>query len=199
LQQGSRELTHVWDLELSEAGEEITVYRAEYLEKLRPIFFNYAEQLLSGSVKITRLSFEQGWTKSAKSFLEYLKDNYQRDSEMGYTQRGPHRADLKLDIEQGALVNYGSGGQQKLVTCALLLSQVALFKQESGKQCTILVDDLPAELDSKFRDSFIQLLIKLNSQLFITATETNLLDINQIDNNKMFHVKHGEIEELKHQ
>ena len=196
LKRCSRELTSVWDQELASSGEEITLVRKQYVDKLKPIFFEYLDQLVSDRVKVTNLSFEQGWSKTASSLLTYLEENYQRDTELGYTQRGPHRSDLKLDIEHGALAKFGSGGQQKLITCALLLSQVALYKKETGQNCTILVDDLPAELDPLFRESFIRLLVSLETQLFITATEAALIDVNDVENKKMFHVEHGTIKAL---
>ena len=197
LQMKSKDMTLVWTQELAATAEEITRYRSNYLQQLSPIFFNTVEELTENTFKVSKLSFERGWTKSVDSYAEYLDVGYEKDSKAGYTQRGPHRADIKLDIEQGALSQYGSGGQQKLVTCALLLSQVILFQQITGKSCTLLVDDLPAELDAHYRRVFMTYLMGLKSQVFITATELDLVQDNAVENQKMFHVEHGKISEIK--
>ena len=79
------------------------------------------------------------------------------------------------------------------MTCALLLSQVQLYQTQTGHRCSILVDDLPAELDAEFRKSFMELLASLGSQLFISATELDLIDGSLAKSSKMFHVKQGEV------
>ena len=196
LQNQKEELIKIWDKELSVLAEEITKQRQLYIEKLKPIFFDFVDKMLCSTVKITRLSFERGWSKEAKNYLDYLNKNFSKDLNAGYTQRGPHRADIKIEMEQGPVASFGSGGQQKLVTCALLLSQVQLYQQKSAKSCALLVDDLPAELDPGFRVSFLELLSSLNAQVFITATELGLVNTSILKDYKTFHVKHGEISEV---
>ncbi len=194
LKSSSQTLTSAWNLELDSSGSEMSKMRSDYVRNLTPFFFDYLKKLLGSSVDVTRLSFERGWPKSM-SFMEYLQGSYLRDAQVGYTQRGPHRADIKLDIKHGSLANFGSGGQQKLVTCALLLSQIALYKSMMSKQCVVLVDDLPSELDLEFRRKFINLLLSLDGQVFITGTELELFDLQAPGDKKMFHVEQGEIRE----
>ncbi len=194
LKSNSQKLTSAWNLELGLSGSEISKMRGDYVRKLKPFFFDYLKKLLGSSIEVTRLSFEQGWPESIP-LMEYLQDHYFRDAQIGYTQRGPHRADIKVDIEHGSLANFGSGGQQKLVTCALLLSQIALYKSMVPRQCVVLVDDLPSELDLELRRKFIDLLLSLDSQVFITGTELELFDLQAPGGKKMFHVEQGKIKE----
>lgn len=196
LQRGHAPEVIAWDKELVGAGEAITLFRQVYLEALKPIFFHFVNVMSGGTLQVTRFAFEQGWTKSTQSLLDYFSENLTKDLAVGYTQRGPHRSDFKIDIQHGSLNQYGSGGQQKLVTCALLLSQVALFKERTGHRCTILVDDLPAELDREFRRNFINLLKSLNMQIFISSTEQDLVSNLEEIEKKMFHVKQGKLEIL---
>ncbi len=75
-----------------------------------------------------------------------------RDLHLGYTQYGPHRADLLLRLENSVPAHdVLSQGQQKLLVYALHLAQGQLLKQQTQKQCLYLLDDLPAELDASNR------------------------------------------------
>jgi DNA replication and repair protein RecF len=79
---------------------------------------------------------------------------------------------------------------------ALRLAQVALLQQRQI-ETTVLVDDLPAELDQERRQRFMGKLQTLNCQTFITATELELfLPIQGWHDKKMFHVEHGRVKEV---
>jgi len=68
-----------------------------------------------------------------------------------------------------------SRGQQKLLACAMLLAQIALLEQETGKKCALLVDDLTSELDEDKRKRIASEISRLNVQTFITGTEIDPL------------------------
>ena len=55
-----------------------------------------------------------------------------------------------------------------------------------------MVDDLAAELDTELRDFVLREAITSGAQLFVTATEKEMLDLENIGiPYRMFHVKHG--------
>ena len=106
-------------------------------------------------------------------------------------QKGPHRADLVMKIDGRAAADYLSGGQQKLAACSLLLAQASVFNQYKQESCVILVDDLPSELDVQHRHLFMDLLYSIGGQVFVTATDSNLLQLTDYPEKKTFHVEHG--------
>jgi len=126
-----------------------------------------------------------------------LAENWNRDQERGYTQLGPHRADLR--VKHGAVPadELLSRGQKKLVVCALKLSQVALLR-EAGRDCVLLVDDLASELDAVSRQRLIAYLAASGAQVFITCIEPGAV-LPALDGTgadfKMFHVEHGGVVE----
>ena len=90
-----------------------------------------------------------------------------------------------------------SRGQQKLVVCALKLSQGQLMSSSGRGQCTYLVDDLTAELDKEHSKKVCELLSSMRVQVFVTSIEQD--DILSVwpdrDDIQVFHVEHGIVSE----
>ena len=115
---------------------------------------------------------------------------------LGYTQSGPHRAELRIKCDKQPAAEILSRGQQKTVVSALKIAQGSLFQQESGRQTIYLVDDLASELDEKHRFALCKLLEDLKCQVFITSIDKEkLTDVWKPVASKVFHVEHGKLEE----
>ncbi len=182
----------VWDRELCLASEEIDGYRRDYLQALKPVF----EQTLAALLPLQdlTLSYFRGWDKE-RELQAVLDASLLRDRQLGHTQAGPQRADLRLRLAGHNAVDVLSRGQQKLVVCALRIAQGHLVNRARRKQCIYLVDDLPSELDEQHRHALCGLLQDLNCQVFITCVDHELLrDGWRTDTPvAMFHVEHGRI------
>ena len=186
----SGSLLDVWDQEFAQSGELIDDFRQKYFDLLKPIF-NETVQKLCG-VEDVQLFYQRGWDKES-CLLDVLKRSLSRDSDAGYTQWGPHRADIKVRYKGVAAVDSLSRGQQKIVVCALKLAQGTLFNRESQHRCVYLIDDLPSELDLDHRTRLCRMLEEMNSQVFITCVEHDSLGSIWSPGKevKMFHVEHG--------
>ena len=115
---------------------------------------------------------------------------------LGYTQAGPHRAELRIKVDKQPAAEILSRGQQKTVVAALKIAQGALFQQETGRRTIYLVDDLASELDEKHRFALCKLLEDLKCQVFITSIDKEkLTDIWQPVASKVFHVEQGQVSE----
>jgi DNA replication and repair protein RecF len=161
-----------WDRELCQASAEIDEYRRAYIKALKPVF----EQTLSELVSLEglTLSYYRGWDKD-RELVEVLATSLFRDQQMGHTQAGPQRADLRLRLGGHNAAEILSRGQQKLVVCALRIAQGHLVSQARRGRCIYLVDDLPSELDEQHRRSLCRLLEDLRCQVFITCVDHELL------------------------
>ncbi|TBU87756.1 DNA replication/repair protein RecF [Pseudomonas dryadis] len=181
-----------WDRELCLASDEIDGYRRSYIQLLKPVF----ERTLSELVELEglTLSYYRGWDKE-RPLSEVLTASLPRDQQIGHTQSGPQRADLRLRLGAHNAADILSRGQQKLVVCALRIAQGHLVDQAKRGQCIYLVDDLPSELDEQHRRALCRLLEDLHCQVFITCVDHELLrDGWQVDTPvSMFHVEHGRI------
>ena len=182
----------LWDEQYLAHAQNITDLREIYLNSLVPILTEYINRLLGLQVSI---SYYPGWNR-AKPMKDHLTDGYALDLQQGFTRVGPHRADLLLQVDGKHVQHVFSRGQQKLLVCAMRLAQISHLRHTKNEQSVLLVDDLAAELDQAHRAKLTELLFETGSQLFITATETTLLELPQQVQTKMFHVEHGKVKEV---
>lgn len=179
----------LWDEVLSQAGREIDHYRQSYIQTLMPIFLETWENLMG--VDEIQISYIRGWP-AHKSLSECLSESLSRDSQLGYTSFGIHRADLSLLSGKTPIQDTLSRGQQKLLVYALRLSQGKLLQQQTGKTCVYLIDDLSTELDNNKRERAASVLNTLGAQVFVTGVfERDLSHIVSLPQSKLFHVEHG--------
>ncbi len=106
---------------------------------------------------------DQGLAESVAAFR-------QRDRELGFTRRGPHRADLVLTSGGRAAAQELSRGQQKLLALLLLLAQLELVAAQGERPPMLLLDDPVSELDGGHLAQLLDWLSVQAVQVWVTAT-----------------------------
>jgi DNA replication and repair protein RecF len=181
-----------WDNELCQAANDIDQFRRTYIQALKPVF----EQVLAQLIDLDGLllSYYRGWDKD-RELSDVLVSGLDRDRQMGFTQAGPQRADLRLRYNGHNAADILSRGQQKLVVSALRIAQGYLLNHTKRGQCVYLVDDLPSELDEGHRRALCRLLEDLQCQVFITCVDQDVLREGWRSETPvaMFHVEHGTV------
>jgi DNA replication and repair protein RecF len=181
----------VWDEDLFQTSALIHQARQKYLDRFVPLFEKTLHQLLP-DFEIS-LAYHPGWDLN-KPFSEILLANRKRDKSQGFTQYGPHKADLLLTHRQRALSESISQGQQKLVNYALKLAQGILLYNDTETPSIYLIDDLPAELDETKRHLLTNVLSEMNAQVFLTGIDqAQVASIASQIPSTMFHVEQGVI------
>jgi len=188
--QQSDKLCSLWNMELIEHAQIIEQCRLSYLNKISTIVNTLSSELFPEHD--ISLTYKRGWPTEIE-FEDYLNANLQRDRDKGFTQSGPHRADIKITVDGMPAQSSISRGQQKKLVSLLKIAQLTLFSQSTKQRCVLLFDDLPAELDYENQNKIMHILSKLNIQLFITAIETNQINCQYWENHRVFHVEHGQI------
>jgi len=184
----------IWDKEFCALAERVSSARQAYLARLMPILNQVAEEL--GLAEDISFQLYCGW-KEDLPLLEQLKASLQRDRKAGFTQVGPHRAELKILTGGSLAANILSRGQAKMLVSALKLAQGKLFYRDAGHNCLFLLDDLPSELDAIHREKLGNMLFDMGVQMFLTGVELN--DIKGLwgsrlpEEHQMFHVEQGGI------
>ncbi len=87
--------------------------------------------------------FAQGWAASRP-----------RDLILKSTERGPHRDEVELLLDERPARQFASEGQQRGLVLALRLAQAAYYQAKSGVQPVLLCDDVLGELDPARRRRF---------------------------------------------
>lgn len=183
-----------WTKELIESGKEFNQFREEYAGYLALLLEKTVKELLNlSSYSVT---YERGWDDSC-DYAEVLASSFGKDNYLGYTQFGPHKADLKIKINQVPAKDILSRGQQKLFVCAMIIARGTLLEERANKRSIYLVDDLPSELDLLSRTRLIALLSRQDAQIFVTAVEREDEKCYLAQRPmKMFHVEHGCVTEV---
>ena len=180
-------ITH-WNKELLTAADQLDQARRRYLKGL----LGFVHETLKSFPAIAEvdIQYQQGW-RSGVDYETYLTEQYQSDKDRGFTQFGPHRADLRIRINSMDARDYLSRGQQKVLVANLILAQCHQMSAQ-GNSVVVLVDDLPAELDADIRETLLQTLAATKAQVFLTATDPKIFKTDQIACG-VFHVEHGQI------
>ncbi len=190
-----QQLYKFWDQELKNHALKIHSSRETYTR----IFFEELLHYLNKLLNIPPISMEYtpGWPLDVE-YKTMLSHTYNKDIKSGFTERGPHRADLVFKVERSLVQEKLSGGQLKLFACALYLAQCAIFAKSSECSNNILIDDLPSELDEKHRYTLLNSLYSLKAQMFVTTTDPDILPLDKFKSSKLklFHVEHGKIKEV---
>ncbi len=154
---------------------------------LYPNALKSAEKSLNGvSVSIEH---QRGWPVGM-SLAEALRMWAKKDRLLGVTHAGPHRADLAIRVNGKPAQEAISRGQGKVLAAAFLLAQSDFYQHASGLSCTLLVDDLAAELDSDHLRRLLQRISEVGTQVIMTTIE--LLPALGETADAVFHVKQGD-------
>lgn len=178
-----------WEDELAKAGDNIDRRREAYVESLGRAVEDLVPGLAIG------LRYRKGWGGS-EGYREVLERSRGRDRGQGYTQLGPHRADMVIEVDGLPAGRVISRGQQKVLVAALRVGQVAVLAREGGKRSVVLVDDLASELDEQARVGLLDMLKRLGAQLIVTAIDRSGVPRVDWQDKRVFHVEHGQVREL---
>lgn len=181
---------NIWDVELAKLAHQVSLWRADYAEALRPDIEQTCKLFLP-ELEIG-VSFHQGWDKNT-DYADLLRDNFERDKHLGYTFSGPQKADFRFKANGLPVEDVLSRGQLKLLMCALRLAQGEHLMHEKERSCIFLIDDFASELDETKRALLAKRLRQSQSQVFVTAITKDQLKQMQPESHRLFEVKDGGI------
>ncbi len=182
----------VWDAELAAAGEPLTRFRQDYLERLEPRLRALAWELVP-QLGEARFVFHPGWRREQIPLSDALLLARERDLAAGFTSAGPHRADWRIEHAARPAQESLSRGQAKLTALAALLAQAEDFAARRGHWPVVLLDDLASELDRQHQERLLARLRASRAQVWVTGTEAPAALEPGVDVT-WFHVERGVLE-----
>jgi DNA replication and repair protein RecF len=183
----------VWNNKFVEYGIMVTNERETYVCLLE-IELRKIVQKFIGKFDVL-LIYQKGWDKSL-SLEDALAKAIGRDKQYGYSTVGAHKSDINVHVNGRAAKDYLSRGQMKLLVIALYLAQIKLMSENTDKSICVLLDDLAAELDGGSFSKVMTFLGGLGVQIFVTTTNQDLFfEFMKENDTKVFHVKHGDIQQ----
>jgi DNA replication and repair protein RecF len=183
----------------TEAWNEVFITTAEIINQARKEFvLGFSEifnDLILGWKYYGHVFFQykQGW-EDGVTLKTALEDSFSLDAMSGCTNRGPHRGDLEIFIDDVPARNILSRGQQKVFVCAMVLAKAIFLKKRAEISSIFLVDDLVSELDNAAFKLVISKLAEIGGQVFITGIENEPLvkvfnEFKWGNDAKLFHVE----------
>ncbi len=179
-----------WDNSLAHYGQQYDQIRKTFINEFTPYFVEFSQYLLGK--RAYNLVYQQGWPKDL-IYAECLDKYREKDVASRRTEYGPHRADLRIEVDLQNSRDTASRGQQKLLVYALNFALIAYLEETKGIKTLMLLDDLGSELDPRHTAKLLRLLRDKFSQVCITTANLEALALDNYDDVKLFHVKHGEL------
>ncbi|MDE0223817.1 MAG: DNA replication/repair protein RecF [Gammaproteobacteria bacterium] len=179
-----------WTDRMIEAGDLVIRARTEYLETVREALSSCIGALAPGlEVRARHYPGFEG-----DSLAEEVGARTPGDVKLGFTQVGPHRADVRLEAGDNAAAGVLSRGQGKLVASAMRIGQAGGLLTDQSRPSLFLIDDVWTELDDDHSARFMRLLDGMGCQILATSTHEPVAARSvAADRVRVFHVKHGEI------
>jgi DNA replication and repair protein RecF len=190
--QPSEELLDAWDAALAAEAAGITAARLRYMDLLVPRAGAFYRGISSGRETL-RVEYRTGgiMDPTEEAYLAALRKSRQNDLRRQMTNIGPHRDDLLLALDDKAVRDYGSQGQQRTAALALKLAEAAVLQSVAQERPVALLDDVLSELDSHRQADLLRYLE--GWQVFLTCCEpSHALHGNA---GRVFHVERGRVGE----
>ena len=183
----------VWESQLAESGEALSVFRQDYINRLLPLFRVTVERIL-GEQQVD-LRYQRGWP-AGESLHDALARLRSSEHQTGVTRSGPHRADMEILIDGLPAVERVSRGQEKILASCMVLAQQQLYADASGDHGVLMLDDLASELDQNYLGRFMTVVRELPAQKFLTVISPDAVREWLPVESRMFHVEQGEVSEV---
>ena len=193
-------LVESYNIQLAQNGIEIIKKRKSAIFQFNQIFGKIYEEV--SGIEGIKIKYSPSWKKqNCNSFtenaipeidevLDFIKSKEEIEHLMGTTMSGPHRDRIGFIKENLPFVPTASTGQRRLLALALRSSQAVFYKQISGRNPILLMDDVLLELDPLKRQKFTFLLPEYD-QLFCTFLPGEPWKNYKKENTKIYSIENG--------
>lgn len=170
-----------WNIRLSELGGQIAGFRYNLVDTLGKQIGDLYRQLSGGKVK-TGLEYTTPFAidNYSSNLLRKLEANTEQDVARGFTAYGPHRDDLRVNLNGREAQETASRGEIRTILLALKILELKLLEGIREQKPLLLLDDVFSELDGTRRKALTNFL--KNYQTFITTTDADVVIKNFANN-----------------
>lgn len=182
------ETLEIWDDQLIKYGIEIMKRREEFLVMLNEIIKEIHNHLTGGKEQLS-ISYEE--SVCVEQFALQLRAKRANDEKQCSTTVGPHRDDIRFQVNDIDIRKYGSQGQQRTAALSLKLAEIELVKKIIGDTPILLLDDVLSELDNHRKNFLLGSIQEV--QTMITCTGLDEFIHSQLAINQIYEVCKGTV------
>lgn len=158
--------------ELSIHATAIHTARKEIITALIPLTQEFYNRISQSDEKIDITYRSQ---LSVANMLSLLKESAEKDFFTQRTNVGTHKDDIILSINNFPMKQHASQGQKKSFLFSIKLAEYSLLKNTLNKKPILLLDDIFEKLDAQRSQFLVNLILELDTQVFITDTHESRL------------------------
>src|SRR5579884_614761 len=167
-----------WDAELAREGALIMHVRQGTMQALCVAARDFHRRLSEGEELQVSYAPQLSLPENEPVTVEELQSRLhaallklrRREIATGATSVGPHRDDLRFELNRVPLASFGSRAQQRTAALALRLAETAYLNAADRDPPILLLDDILSELDERRQQAVLQVLDGAE-QVFVTTTE----------------------------
>jgi DNA replication and repair protein RecF len=123
-----------------------------------------------------------------------LRERQAEEIARGVSVVGPHRDDLRFNVNRIDMEMFGSRGQQRTVALAVKIAETEVLKQAVGELPILLLDDVMSELDTT-RRRYLMARIDQHQQTIITTTDLTDYAPEFVARARVLRVADGQVED----
>lgn len=188
----------MWDEQLAESGAVIMEMRRDFIKKLSRKASEIHDHVSGGIEKLIveycpSVQTEKTGQELKSEIDMTLKRMRPVDLKRMVTSIGPHRDDVRLNLNGMDARAYGSQGQVRTCALSMKLSELKIMTEESGEAPVLMLDDVMSELDPGRRRMLLNMLDGV--QTFVTCTDIE--DLAGAECGKIFKVRNATLEEAE--
>lgn len=195
-----------WNEELVAQGSVITLARAGAVAELNDYAAALHDRLSDGRERLT-LSYAPQLLEERQPGLprriEETRNLYRatlarrqvKEIAAGASLVGPHRDDLRFELDGSPAGAYGSRAQQRTVALALRLAEAQFLRGRSAEEPVLLLDDILSELDERRRAAVLAAVAGAE-QVLITTAELDRFNREFVRGAAIYAVADGRVELL---
>lgn len=157
------------DAQMAGYAGRIVRFRDAFCRKMEILSENIHRTLADEALSIAYEGFCPADDRIEEHYRKMLEKNLERDFFLGYTEQGPHRDTLRIEIDRANARDFASRGQIRTAVLSLKLAELELLNFHKTQRPVILLDDIFSELD-RHRIAYIMRQIQ-PYQAIITAAE----------------------------
>ncbi len=160
-----------WDVELLSSAAPVVCARRNYStllnatlnQLLRELGYHLNDVVLT--YEPSRLHFD-----SVYDDVSALQGLRPRELHLGVTLAGPHRDNLRIEVDGSPASDLLSGGEMKMLVLLLKYAKIRIFLERGIEPPLFLLDDIDAELDFGILEKLLKYLVG-TVQIFTTSAK----------------------------
>jgi len=171
------------EVQMSELGALIAQYRVEAIQRLMTLIAECHEEemifppvhlSLAGELEIA-ISDGVSLSRVIEDYQSSLENMRCEDRAAGRTLYGPHLTDLRVTYgSKNMPAKLSSTGEQKAMLIGLILAQARFVSVKKKSPPVLLLDEVTAHLDGKYRDELFKIINSIGGQCWMTGTEASM-------------------------